>query len=309
MSALLLAGAWAACAGQAGAAGVRVLGARDGLPESGVTALAAAGGRLYAATDGRGIFVHDLGTGRTRTVTAKDGLPSDRVRSLAFFAGRMCAGTSDGVACEEGGRWRALPEPPGVRLREAVLSASPDGKELWVCALYLAGGTFVFDGAAWRFVGGKGRGLLNDVSSFAFFSGGVLLGALSGAVYVAGPGDDVEAVSQGFPQANVFAVAERGGTFYAGTNKGLFVRRGTEWAPAGVPREFEGGAVYALMRSGLDLFAGGSKGLLVLDREGRRRILSGSRGFPAGAAYALAAGDGAIYAATDKGVAVLEGWP
>jgi ligand-binding sensor domain-containing protein len=286
---------------------VSVLGTAKGIPAAPVSSLLVRGDRLYVGTRGMGLYLHDLKGGRSVRVTREDGLPSDDVTSLALFQGKVYAATSAGIAVSDGGAWSIYRRAGEVRLNNAILGVSPDGAELWAGAVHLSGGTVRFDGKEWAFIGGEGRGLFNTIDSFAFYPGGVILGAQSGAVYLR-KGDAIEAIGDGFPQANVFAVAERGGTIYAGTSAGLFLFRGKTWEKATVPDAASAGAVYAFVRSGADLFVGGSKGLLLLDRKGNARFLSGERGFPQGAVTALAVGDGAVYAATEKGVAVIREW-
>ena len=293
--------------GSPAAATVRVVGPGQGIPEGPISSLLVVEDRLYVGIRGKGLFLHELKGGRTRHVTRNDGLPSDDVTSLAQFRGKIYVGTSDGIGVAEGDAWSVLKEAANVRMNNVFLSATPDGRELWAGAVYLAGGTVRFDGKEWKFMGGEGRGLFSSVNSFAFYPGGVVLGAQSGAVYLR-KGNDVESLHPGFPPANVFGVAERGGTIYAGTSMGLFLWRGSRWEKAIVPEPFAGAAVYAFVRSGTDLFVGGSKGLLLLDRNGNSRFLSGERGFPAGAVTALAEDGGTIYAATGEGVAVIRGW-
>ena len=289
------------------AAVVRVAGLGQGIPEAPISSLLVSENRLYVGTRGMGLFLHDLKGGQTRRITRSDGLPSDDVTSLAKFRGKVYVGTSEGIGVAEGTAWSVLREGGNVRLNNTFLSVSPDGGELWAGAVYLTGGTVRFDGKDWAFIGGEGRGLFNTINSFAFFPGGVILGVQSGAVYVR-KGDVIEALGKGFPQANVFAVAERGGTIYAGTSKGLFVWRGDRWEKAIVPEPIADAAVYAFVRSGADLFVGGRSGLLLLDRNGNTRILSGERGIPAGAVTALTEEGGTIYAATEQGVAMIREW-
>ncbi|GAB4247208.1 MAG: hypothetical protein OHK0028_24530 [Deltaproteobacteria bacterium] len=291
----------------ASASDVRMMGPRQGIPEGPISSLLVSGDRLFVGTRGMGLFVHELRSGQTRRVTRGEGLPSDDIVSIASFRGKVYAATSAGIGVWDGDSWSALRQAGNVRLNNAVLAVSPGGGELWAGAVHLSGGTVRFDGKDWVFAGGEGRGLLNNVDSFAFRPGEVILGVQSGAVYVR-KGNAIEAVGGGFPQANVFAVAERGGTIYAGTSAGLYLFRGTIWEKAIVPEAVAGAAVYAFVRSGADLFVGGSKGLLLLDRNGNARVLSGGAGFPPGAVTALAEGGGAVYAATERGVAVVRDW-
>jgi ligand-binding sensor domain-containing protein len=171
----------------------------------------------------------------------------------------------------------------------------------------LNGGTVLFDGSGWKFMGGEGRGLFNDISSFAFPADGVAMGSQAGAVYLR-RGAEVEALGKSFPTVTVFALSERGGTLYAGTSGGLFVWRGDGWTPALVPPAFEGKTVLCLLRVDLDLVVGGVNGVAVLDRSGRQRVVSALDGFPPGPASALAASGGTVFVGTDRGVVALSGW-
>jgi len=306
---LAVALAVAASAAAAGEPIVSWIDSRQGLPQARITALLAVEGRLYAGLSGKGIAVFEGIAGPPRFVTRADGLPSDEVVSLVHYRGKVHAGTAEGIAVEEGKRWTTLREAAGVPLRNVVLGASPDGKELWACSMFLAGGTLVYDGKGWTFVGGEGKGLFNNITAFGFLPDGVLLGAVSGMVYERkGKEKQIEPLRERFPDANVTSVAARGGSVYAGTNRGLYVWRGTEWQPALLPGEFSGGAVFSILKSDIDLFVGGVRGLLLLDRTGKTRVLSGTPAFPAGPVYHLVEEGGTIYAATDLGVAVLRGW-
>ena len=230
------------------------------------------------------------------------------VKSLALFQGRVHAGTSEGIAVEAGDdRWDIVRRAGPLEMRNVVLAAAPDGKALWAAAAHLKGGLVRFDGTAWKFMGGEGRGLFNDVSCFAFLDGDTILGTSFGAVY-RWTGTGVGAWQEGLPAANIIALAERGGAVYAGTSRGLYVFRGDRWASAQVPGGFEGVPVFAMARSEADLFVGGLKGLYLLDRRGQVRAISGTDGFPSGPVTALAESGGRIFAATEHGVAVVTGW-
>ena len=299
-----------AVAGSAASAGepvVKWIDSRQGMPQARITALLAVEGRLYAGLSGKGIAVFEKDAGRPRFVSRADGLPSDEVVSLVHYRGKVHAGTAEGIAVEEGQRWTTLREAGGVPLRNVVLGVSPDGKQLWACSMFLAGGTLVYDGKAWTFVGGEGKGLFSNITAFGFSPDGVLLGAVSGTVYER-KGKAIEALGGRFPAANVTSVGVRGGNVYAGTNRGLFLWRGKEWQPVSVPGEFPGQAVFSILRSDVELFVAGVRGLLLFDRTGETRVLSGTAAFPAGPVYALAEDGGTLYAATDHGVAVLRGW-
>jgi len=285
----------------------RPVGSPGAFPAGPVTSLLVRGGVLYAGTSGSGVVSFDLNAGNARAFTRKDGLPSDGVRSLALFQGKVFAGTAAGLAVEDGNGWKEAGRDAPVSLGNATLAVAPDGKEFWVGAMNLTGGVVRFDGARWVFVGGQGKGLFNDVGSFAFSPEGVLMGSTSGAVYRV-RGSEIVPLGDGFPAANVTALGERGGTIYAGTNRGLYLLRGAKWSPARVPAGFDGAPVYCILRSDLDLLVGGRTGLLLLDAKGETKVLSGRNGLPDGAVTALAAAGGTLYAATAGGVFAVTDW-
>lgn len=286
-----------------------LLGPEAGIPEGrSITSLLVAGNRLYVGTLDRGIVIRDRGTGVVRRATRSEGLPSEDVKSLALFQGKVYAGTSAGIGVEEAGRWTALDRVQSVTLMNVYLAASPDGKELWAAALTLAGGLVRFDGKEWRFMGGEGRGLFNDVDAFAFSPDGLLMGTVSGSVYLR-RGGEIGALPASLPGASVFAVGERGGAVYAGTGRGLFVWRGERWDPVDLPAPVgEGKAIYTIARSDADLFVGGLGGLALLDRRGGKVVMSGRDGFPEGVVTALAVAGEILYAGTERGAAVVTGW-
>ena len=296
-----------ALAGEPRAADVRRIPQDRGIPKGNITALLAVDGRLYAAVAEKGLYVYDIGAGTVRRYGGNDGLPSDDVRSLALYGGRVFAGTAGGIGTQDGERWLPTLQAKGFPLRNALVASSPDGKRLWACARHLSGGIFRFDGKEWSFMGGQGRGLFNNVSAIAFPPGAVLLGAAAGMVYEF-KGEGVEPLSDGFPAANVSVLEERGGAYYLGTNRGLFVWRGKGWTRPLAPREFVDSAVFALLRVESDLFVAGMRGLLLLDRKGGARILSGRDGFPEGPVTALGSDGKTVFAATEQGVVAIKGW-
>jgi ligand-binding sensor domain-containing protein len=277
------------------------------LPDGQVTALAVSGGKLYIGSAGQGISAIELGSGKTVRHTASDGLPSDAIVSLAIFQGRLYAGTSAGIALLDGGKWTPVTTAAGLPMRNVVLAASPDGKHLWATSVFLAGGTVRFDGKEWKFMGGEGRGLFNDIVAFGFQEDAVIMGSTQGAVYLR-KGNDVESLSAKFPPANVFAVASRGGTVYAGTNLGLFAWRGKEWEQYDLPEPIGNAAVFSTLKVERDILAGTVRGLAWIDGQGNVRSLSALEGFPPGPVRGIVESDGDLFAATDPGVAIVKGW-
>lgn len=285
---------------------VRVLTTADGLPSSWVTALAAApGGKLWVGTGNAGVHLLDPSTTKGKGHRAADGLSSDEVTSIALFGGKVYVGTSAGLSVFDGGKWSTIEKVENVTMRNVRLAASPDGKELWACSVYLAGGTVRFDGTAWKFMGGEGRGLFNDVQGFAFRPGEVLLGSGSGTPYLR-KGDDVLPLTDGMPPTNIFAVGTLEGSWIAGTGKGLLEYR-EKWRGIRLPAGFAGEPVFAVSAYKNGVIAGSAAGLLMLGA-GEPKALTAADGLPATRITAVAAAGDLVAAGTARGLVLVGGW-
>ncbi len=286
---------------------IRVLTAANGLPSGWVTALAPApGGKLWVGTGNAGVYLLDPVTLAGKAYRSADGLSSDAVVSIAPFGGKVYVGTAAGLSVFDGEKWSTIGKIENVTMRNVRLAASPDGKELWACSVYLAGGTVRFDGAAWKFMGGEGRGLFNDVQGFAFLPGEVLMGSGSGTVYLR-KGADVQPLTGGLPPSNVFAVGTLGAKWLAGTSKGLFQFEG-KWTPVALPAGFAGGPVFAIVSVEGAAIVGTDAGLARLDAAGRPRVLTSADGLPSGRITAVAVTDGVVAAGSAGGLALVRRW-
>ncbi len=290
----------------AGAADVRVLTAADGLPSSWVKALVPApDGKLWVGTGNAGVYLLDPATGAGKGYRASDGLSSDAVVSIALFGGKIYVGTSAGLSVFDGAKWSTIGKVEKVVMRNVRLAASPDGKELWACSVDLAGGIVRYDGTQWKFMGGDGRGIFNDVHGFAFLPEGVLMGAGSGMAYLH-KGSDVVPMGEGLSSVNILSVAERKGKAYLGTSKGLFVRDRT-WTEVPFPPVIKGAAVFSVVSGGDGLIAGTAAGLVKVGEEGSK-VLTVRDGLPASRVLAVAVGEGYVAAGTANGLAIVRGW-
>lgn len=289
------------------AAEIRIVRTADGLPSDWVTALAAApGGKLWVGTGNAGIYLLDPATLAGKGYRAADGLASDAVVSIATFGGKVYVGTAAGLSVFDGANWSTIAKIENVTMRNVRLAASPDGKELWACSVYLAGGTVRFDGKAWKFMGGEGRGLFNDIEGFAFMTGEVAMGSGAGAVYIR-KGDDVQAPTDGFPPSNVFAVGTVGTSWIAGTSRGLF-RLDGKWTPVSLPAGFAGRPVFAIASGEGTSIVGTDAGLARVGVAGPPWVLTSADGLPPGRITAVAATDGVVGAGTAGGLALVSGW-
>lgn len=288
-------------------ADIRVLTAKDGLPSGWVTALAAApDGKLWVGTGNAGVYVLDPATLAGKGYRAADGLSSDAVVSIAPFGGKVYVGTSAGLSVFDGTAWTTIGKIESVTMRNVRLAASPDGKELWACSVYLAGGTVRFDGSEWKFMGGEGRGLFNDMQGFAFRPGEVLMGSGAGAALVR-KGADVETLAADFPPSNVFAVGTLGTEWLAGTSKGL-VRYDGKWIPVALPAGFAGSPAFAIASVEGAAIVGTGAGLARVVVGGQAKALTQADGLPPGRITAVAVSDGVVAAGTAAGLALVRGW-
>lgn len=289
-----------------GAADVRVLTTADGLPSNWVTALAAAPeGKLWVGTGNAGIFLLDPATGKGKGYRVADGIASDEITSIASFQGKVYVGSAGGLSVFDGANWVSIPRVENVTMRNVRLGASPDGKQLWACSVYLAGGVVKFDGNRWEFMGGKGRGLFNDVQGFAFLPGGVVMGSGSGAPYLH-TGSDVKALAEGLPPGNIFSLAGGDGALFLGSSRGLF-RYDGKWREVPLPAGFDGSPVFAIVVAGDAVIAGSDKGLVKVEA-GRVRTLAEDSGLPASRVTAVAIADGLVAAGTARGLALIKKW-
>lgn len=289
----------------AGAVEVRVLTTADGLPSNQVTALAVApGGKLWIGTGDAGVYLLDPATGKGKGYRAADGLSSDAVVSIAPFRGSVYVGTASGLSVFDGNAWKTIDKVENVTMRNVRLAASPDGKELWACSVYLAGGTVRFDGSAWKFMGGEGRGLFHGVQGFAFLPEGVLMGDGSGAAYLH-TGSEIRPLSQGLPPANVFAAAAYRGKALLGTSRGLFEYDG-RWNPVGLPPGFDAVPVFAVAANG-DRWAAGTANGLVFSDSGGLKSVGTSDGLPAARVGSVAIVPDFLAAGTSRGLALIRG--
>lgn len=288
-------------------ADVRLLTTADGLPSNWITALAPAPeGRLWVGTGDAGLFLWEPGRGVVRGYRASDGLPSDEVVSVAVYAGKVHAGTATGLAVLSGDRWEATGQIQNVTLRNVRLWVSPDGKELWACSVYLAGGLLRFDGRDWAFMGGEGRGLFNDVQGLAFGSSGVLLGTGAGAAYLK-KGAEVVSLTEGLPPVNIFTAGALGENFLLGTNRGLWEHAGSGWREVSLPEGFAKRPVFALAVRGAEWIAGAAAGLAA-GGAGEPRVLTEAAGVPLRRVMAVATTADAVYGATAGGLLQVRKW-
>lgn len=292
-------------ASAAGAADVSVLNRASGLPSEWVRTVAVAEGKIWMGTGNGGVIARDAASGKISDFSRDPAFASKEITSIARFQGRIYAGTSRGLMVYDGRAWERIDKVANVKLRNVALGVSADGKELWAGSMTLAGGTVKYDGAQWTFMGGQGRGLFNDIDSFAFTPEGTWMGSMSGNVF-RHKGDAVDYFRDGI-SGSVMALGTAGKAVYAGTSDGLFVLEGKTWKRVPFPAEWGAVGVFAMASRGDVLYLGTSAGLARMDRTGLAR-LTDKDGLPFRKVDAVLVDGDTVYAGTLKGLAVVRGW-
>lgn len=285
---------------------IRVMTTADGLPSNWVTALAATpDGKLWVGTGDAGVYLLDPATGKGTGYRTRDGLSSNEVTSIALYGEKVYVGTSSGLSVFDGEHWSQIPRVENVTMRNIRLAASPDGKELWACSVYLAGGTVRFDGREWAFMGGEGRGLFNDVQGFAFLPDGVLMGSGSGIPYLR-RGADVIPLREGLPPVNIFSTGVKDSKWLLGTSKGLLEYE-TRWMEVALPPGFGGAPVFAIAFRGDSIILGSDRGLVKL-AAGESKTVTTATGLPASRILTVAVADDLVAAGTARGLVLVREW-
>lgn len=257
-------------------------------------------------TGNAGVYLLDPVTGKGKGYRVSDGLVSDEVTSIALFGGKVYVGTASGLSVFDGVQWTTMPTIGNVTMRNVRLAASPDGKELWACSVYLAGGTVKFDGKRWEFMGGKGRGLFNDIQGFAFLPGVVVMGDGAGIPYFHS-GNEVKPMSEGLPPGNIFCIAASGETLLLGSSRGLFENAGGRWREVPPPPGIARAPVFSIAVQEKRMVAGSETGLLLFE-DRKAKSIGASDGLPAQRVTAVAFVEGRIAAGTARGLALVSNW-
>jgi ligand-binding sensor domain-containing protein len=276
-----------------------------GLPSTGIRALAFEDGKVWIGTANRGVVLWDPALRKATDFSGEAGFTSKEIASIAVFQGMVYAGTARELMVYNGTNWNRMEKIGNVTLRNVILAVTPDGKELWASAMTLAGGTVRFDGIQWTFMGGGGRGLFNDIASFAFAKNGTWMGSVSGTVYLH-QGTDVGYFRKGI-SGSVFALAETSGGLTAGTSDGLFRLEGDVWKRIDLPAEWGKERVYSMASRENTLYLATPEGLGRIGG-GRFDRLTAAEGLPAAQVEVVAVHGETVYAGTSGGLVAIRGW-
>jgi len=288
-----------------------------------VRALASFDGGLFAATHGAGVlrvgktttisdvkFATTIGAGcigttdgvalgKTWSMHAREGLPSPDVAAIAVDGARVYAGTFDrGLAVIEDGKVKRIVDPA---LDNQINALAVDKGTLWIATA--RGLSRAKNGSFRRFteVDGLPSKDVHAVASLA--SGGVLVGTSRGAAIVR---ESVEPLGkkQGVTGDAVWAVAEKNGELWLGTNAGLFIGNpgGKFRRMSKLTGELPDDWVTALAIDGDTVYVGTYAGGVVQIASGKTTTLGGGSINAGG----LRIVDGKLWVATMEGLFVRE---
>jgi len=244
-----------------------------------------------------------------RTYGPADGVPPGRVNSLASLDGTVYAGTEQGLGFHDGTSWRIIPSAEGKTLRNVFLRAETGGKSLWVGAVEMSGGLLRLEGGRWRFLGGRGVGLMNHIRAFAFQGDAAWLGSISSGVF-SRIGDDLRSfrVKDGLPSGTVYALEAFEGSIWAGTSAGPARYADGRWTAWPKSASLPLSSVFCLAAGPDAIYLGGPEGL-VRHRGGRfEPFPAGDPDVRIGRVNALLFHEGGLFVGAAEGLLRVEGW-
>jgi hypothetical protein len=240
----------------------------DGLPSNWLRDVLATEDGLWVATEQSGLCYLQKGRAPRTFTHAADGLPSDSVSSLALYRGKVYAGGEGGLAVYDGERWEVLDIVEKVKMREVLVAVDASRDELWAEAMHVGGGLVKFNGERWSFFGGDGKGLINNVTAFAFQGDTLWLGTVGSGVYRITGGDwKFVRSGDGLRGDTVTALAIQGKDLWVGTFTGAGRLRDGAWRWAGAEEGLNPSNVKDILAVGEDLLVGTTGGLFQLEGE------------------------------------------
>lgn len=274
-----------------------------------ITALTAGAGGIWTGTAGGQVIFLRGGEQAGRAFGASDGLPAGKVNSLAVLDGAVYAGTEQGLGFHNGSSWRIIPSAEGKTLKNVFLRADMDGNGLWVGAVEMSGGLLRMEGDRWRFLGGRGIGLMNHIQAFAFQGDTAWLGSISSGVF-SRKGDDLRSfrAKDGLPSGTVYALEAFGGSIWAGTSAGPARYADGRWTAFPKSASLPLSSVFCLAAGPDAIYLGGPEGL-VRHRAGRfEPFPAGDPAVRIGRVNALLFHEGVLYVGAADGLLRVEGW-
>lgn len=274
-----------------------------------VSALSAGEGGIWAGNAGGQVTFLRAAGEVVRTYGPADGVPPGRVNSLASLEGTVYAGTEQGLGYHDGTSWKIIPSAEGKTLKNVFLRAETEGKGLWVGAVEMSGGLLRLEGGRWRFLGGRGVGVMNHIQAFAFQGDTAWLGSISSGVF-SRKGDDLRSfrAKDGLPSGTVYALEVFGGNVWAGTSSGPARYADGRWTAYPKSASLPLSSVFCLAAGPDAIYLGGPEGL-VRHREGRfEPFPAGDPAVRIGRVNALLFHEGALFVGSAEGLLRVEGW-
>jgi ligand-binding sensor domain-containing protein len=162
------------------------------------------------------------------------------------------------------------------------------------------------DSSGWKFIGGEGRGLFNDVNSFAFMEGRAFFGSIRGTLFVF-DGVSIERATDTFFPANIFSLAAVDSRIYVGTGRGLYTVENKKWEKVGLTGRFDSSAIFDIFTGDGYIILGTKDGIVRYGARGAES-LSTANGLPFNRVNAVLMHQGTIYAGTPAGLVEIKGW-
>ncbi len=273
-------------------------------PGSGVSAIGKYRDLVFLGTLTKGIFQFDPAKSSFRSFYPAE-FEGDRVNSFAVFKGKLYIGGKNGLYVYDGTKLKKKKKIGKIFLKNVYLVVDDVRDILLVESMSLSGGLLAFDGNNWKFIGGDGKGLFNDITSFAVAKEGVYLGSLGGALYLF-DGKTIELAAKEFFPSNVLSIAVYDGDVYVGTGKGLFKVVDGKVSRIGI-KSVGSVPFYSLVASGDVLYCATPKGIVRI-RGRKAEILEGEKIFGKGKVRVLFSSDESLFAGTLDGFLIIKGW-
>ena len=247
-----------------------------GPPGGGVRSLLVHDSKIFAGTDGGGIFVS---TDQGQSWKARGTYRGNQINVLAAFNGNLYAGTDNNIiliSLDGGESWQFQEWSPNLAPPNFTLWDFAEFNGKFYAATRGQGVVRLTDNPIlWENSGTVGLTNLN-ATSLAVVGGVLFVGTDGGGVFASTDGNNWTAVNNGLTFPRISTLAVGGNTLYAGTSAGTSTTNevyytqnfGQSWTRVGngLAASFPSGyanQIYDLLPSGVKLFAASSNGVIV----------------------------------------------
>jgi ligand-binding sensor domain-containing protein/class 3 adenylate cyclase len=270
--------------------------------------LSAADGTLWVGTNTEGLFAYR--DGRFQAYGKEEGLPDLSIRALGYDGkGRLWAGTAGGVAVLENGRFTTSPDNVGLStffspLGDGTLLMGSNKPGLWQTS-----GTHLVPYLPQLFSPGQALAGVPVSSAFVDRRNQLWLGSGAGRILVVSGNEVVRTIE---PEALKGAtvkdfLADRDGTLWVATDKGLFSDRGDDFVGYTEDNGLPNNSVTSLWQDLEGSFwVGSERGGLVKFSPGKFINVTQREGLAGNAVNAVVEdGQGTVWVGSDQGLSVL----